>query len=215
MSAALQVVSQSGDAAVLLDPERRSVVELLSEPDSAAGLARKLGWSRQIVNYHLRELEKAGFVVLAEERRKGNCLERIMRRTSQSYVIDPAVVGSLGVDPSAMADKLSASYLIAVAARTIKEVASLGRRAEADGKLLPTVTLDAAVRFRNAGERNEFVRELTAEFARLIAKYHATEAKDGRSFRFTLGGYPKPKEAPKPETEKEKTGGHESKNKSA
>ena len=214
MSAALQVVSQAGNAAVLLDPERRSLVELLSEPDSAAGLARKLGWSRQIVNYHLRELEKAGLVVLAEERRKGNCLERIMRRTAHSYVIDPAVVGPLGVDPNAMADKLSASYLIAVAARTIKEVASMGALAEASGKVLPTVTLDSMVRFRNAGERNEFVRELTAAVARLIGKYHAGGADGsdtGRNFRVTVGAYP----VPKSKTEKESKGGHESKNKSA
>jgi hypothetical protein len=53
MGAALKVVSEPGSAAVLLDPERNVLVELLAEPDSAAGLARKLGWSRQIVNYHL------------------------------------------------------------------------------------------------------------------------------------------------------------------
>ncbi len=211
MGAALQVVSKAGNAAALLDPERRSIVELLAEPDSAAGLARKLGWSRQIVNYHLRELEKAGLVTLVEERRKGNCLERVMRRTAQSYVIDPAVVGELGVDPTAMADKLSASYLIAVAARTIREVASMGRDAEASGKILPTVTLDSAMRFRNATERNEFVKELTGELARLIGKYHAEEAPAGRSFRFTLGGYPLPKQ----QTEKEKQGGHRSEDKNA
>ena len=211
MGAALQVVSNPGNAAALLDPERRTLVESLAEPDSAAGIARKLGWSRQIVNYHLRELEKAGVVTLLEERRKGNCLERVMRRTARSYVIDPAVVGDLGVDPTAMADKLSASYLIAVAARTIKEVASMGREAEAIGKILPTLTLDSAVRFRSAGERNEFVRELTEELARLIRKYHAAEATAGRSFRFTVAGYPVPKQ----QTEKENQGGNKSENQNA
>ncbi len=206
MGAALKVVSEPGSAAVLLDPERNALVERLAEPDSAAGLARKLGWSRQIVNYHLRELEKAGLVALVEERRKGNCMERIMRRTAQSYVIDPAVVGTLGVNPNAMADKLSASYLIAVAARTIKEVASMSGPAEASGKVLPTVTLDAVVRFRNAAERNAFVRELTGEMARLIGKYHAADAKDGRTFRITAGSYP----IPKSEIEKESKSGNES-----
>jgi DNA-binding transcriptional ArsR family regulator len=206
MGAALKVVSEPRSAAVLLDPERNALVELLADPDSAAGLARKLGWSRQIVNYHLRELEKAGLVALVEERRKGNCMERMMRRTAQSYVIDPAVVGPLGVNPKAMADKLSASYLIAVAARTIKEVASMSGPAEASGKMLPTVTLDSVVRFRNAGERNAFVRELTGEMARLIGKYHAADAKDGRTFRITAGAYP----IPKSEIEKESKSGNES-----
>src|SRR5262250_3074362 len=55
------------------------ILEQLAEPDSAAGVARRLKLPRQQISYHLRELEHAGLVELVEERRKGNCLERVVR----------------------------------------------------------------------------------------------------------------------------------------
>jgi DNA-binding IclR family transcriptional regulator len=61
----------------------------LSEPDSAAGLARRLGIPRQKVNYHLRELEREGFVELLEERRKGSCIELVVRATAREFLIAP------------------------------------------------------------------------------------------------------------------------------
>ncbi len=192
MPAALQVVDDPKDAATLLVPERRALLERLDRPDSASGLARKLGLSRQIANYHLKELEKAGLITLEEERRKGNCTERVMRRTAAAYVIDPGVVGALGADPEAVADKLSAAYLMAVAARTIKEVSGLGRAAERSRKLLPTLTLETEISFRSAQERNAFVHEFTAQLGALITKYHAAKAPQARTFRFTVAAYPAP-----------------------
>ena len=57
----LLVLSDPVRARTLLDPERRRLVEALArEPDSASGLARRLGEKRQRLNYHLRLLERAG-----------------------------------------------------------------------------------------------------------------------------------------------------------
>jgi hypothetical protein len=50
----------------------------LETPDSASGRARRLKVARQLV-YHLKELESAGLVEVVEERKKGNCIERILR----------------------------------------------------------------------------------------------------------------------------------------
>src|SRR5271165_5200603 len=83
MPAALQIVQNPEKAAVLLQPGRLDLLVRLAEPDSAAGLARRMGMPRQKVNYHLRELEREGFVELFEERRKGNCLERVVRATAR------------------------------------------------------------------------------------------------------------------------------------
>ena len=58
MPSAVNVVRDPAQAAALVDPARIALLELLSEPDSASGLARKLKLPRQQVNYHLRELEK-------------------------------------------------------------------------------------------------------------------------------------------------------------
>ncbi|MCI0546949.1 MAG: helix-turn-helix domain-containing protein, partial [Candidatus Rokubacteria bacterium] len=75
----LAVVRDPDRASVLLDSGRQRLLVALEESaDSASGLARRLGDSRQRINYHLRELESAGFVELAEERRRGNCIERVL-----------------------------------------------------------------------------------------------------------------------------------------
>ena len=190
MAAALNVIDRAETAALLLNGERKRLLEELGEPESAAGLARRLGMSRQIVNYHLKELEKAGLIRLAEERRKGNCIERVMERAAVAYVIDPAVLGPLDADPAAVADKLSAAYLMAVAARSIRDVSRLSRQAAEARKILPTLTLETEVRFRNAGERDAFVRELTGCIAHLVEKYHAGAERSGRSFRFVTTAYP-------------------------
>ena len=73
---ALDVIRRPDSAAALLDPVRQQLLAQLAEPDSAAGLARRLRLPRQRINYHLRALERAGLLELVEERRKGNCIER-------------------------------------------------------------------------------------------------------------------------------------------
>ena len=189
---ALDIVSDPARAATLLQPLRLRLVEQLAEPDSAAGLARKLGWPRQRLNYHLRALEKDGFIEFVEERRRGNCVERIVRATARSYLINPDALGALGTTPDGAQDRFSASYLIAVAARAIRELASLVRRAGAADKRLATLTLQTDLRFARAADRQAFAKELTNEIARLTAKYHDDRAAGGRTFRFFMGAYPAP-----------------------
>ncbi|MGH9858843.1 MAG: helix-turn-helix domain-containing protein [Candidatus Acidiferrales bacterium] len=192
----LDFIHDASRAAVLLDPLRlRMVEQLCAEPDSASGLARRLKLPRQKLNYHLRELEKEGFVKLVEERRKGNCIERVVRATARAYVIDPSIMGALGIDPAQFQDRFSSSYLVAVAAKTIRDVAALRQRAEKAGKRLATFTLQTEVRFASAAERAAFVEELTAQVARLAAKYHDEQAAGGRKFQFVLGAYPAVKSA--------------------
>jgi DNA-binding transcriptional ArsR family regulator len=187
----LDMIADPGRAAVLLDPLRlRMLGELREEADSASGLARRLKLPRQKLNYHLRELEREGFVELVEERRKGNCIERVVRATARAYVIDPGIMGALGIDPAEFQDRFSAAYLVAVAAKTIRDVATLRQKAEKAGKRLATFTLQTEVRFASAADRAAYVEELTAEMARLAAKYHNEQAEGGRRFQFVLGAYP-------------------------
>ncbi len=190
--AALDLIQNAERAQSVLQPIRLRLLESLRQPDSAAGLARRLGMPRQKLNYHLRELEKNGFLELVEERRKGNCVERVVRATARSYLVDPAALGALAVDPDRITDRLSASYLVAVAARAIRDLASLRRRSDAAGKKLATLTLQSDVRFASAEARHAFARELSAELARLAAKYHDETARGGRRFKFFVGGYADP-----------------------
>src|SRR5512134_4167603 len=79
----LDVITSADRAAVLLDPLRMRLLAELREPDSAAGLARRLRLPRQRVNYHVRELEKQRLVELVGRRRRGNCTARLLRATSR------------------------------------------------------------------------------------------------------------------------------------
>lgn len=189
-STSLQMIQDPARAGVLLDPIRMAMLERLREPDSAAGLARKMKLPRQKLNYHLHELEKQGFLELVEERRKGNCTERMVRATARSFVIDPAVLGTLGIDPRDVQDRFSSAYLLAVASKTIRDVAALRTRAQKAGKRLATFSVQSQIQFANAADRAAFFEELAGEVARLAAKYHNEVAPGGRRFELVLGSYP-------------------------
>ena len=192
----LDVISSPGRAAMLLDPLRLRLLEGLREPDSAAGLARRLRLPRQRVNYHLRELEKQRLVELVGRKRRGNCTARILRATARAYVISPAALGGIGADPASVKDRFSAAYLLAVTSRTLRDVGELDERAQKAGKRLATLTLETEVRFASADARAAFAEELAGAVARLAAQYHDAQAPGGRAFRFVVAGHPaaKPQE---------------------
>jgi DNA-binding transcriptional ArsR family regulator len=189
---ALDVIRSPESAAALLDPTRQQLLSNLKEPDSATGLARRLRLPRQRINYHLRVLETAGLVELVEERRKGNCLERVVRATARAFIISPEALGGLGPTMEAAADRLSGAYLIAAAGRAIQDVADLEDRARQEGKRVATLTLEADVRFANADSRAKFAEELASAVARLAAKYHDDKAPGGRRFRLLAAVHPVP-----------------------
>jgi DNA-binding transcriptional ArsR family regulator len=193
MTVEVDVIEDPRRAQVLLHEVRIELLEHLAEPGSAASLARRLDLPRQRVNYHLRELEAHRLIELVEERRKGNVTERIYRRTGESYTISNAALGGLGSVPADIQDRFSSAYQIALASRSIRELATLQTGADAARKKLPTFALDVDVRFASAARRSEFAEDLAAAVADLVRKYHDDKAANGRSFRFYAGGYPRPK----------------------
>lgn len=188
--AALKVVDLPRQAAAMLHPLRLRLLTELSTPDSATGLARKLNLPRQKVNYHLRELEREGLVELEQERRKGNCVERVIRTVARSYLISPETIAPIAIDPEKVRDRFSSAYLAALAAKTIRDLSVLRRRADSANKKLATFSLHSKVRFASARDRAAFSDELSNEIARLVAKYHDETAKGGREFELTAGFYP-------------------------
>ncbi len=187
------VVQDPAHAAALLHPVRQSILEALREPGSASTLAQQLGLPRQKVNYHLRELERHDLVELIEERRKGNCTERLLRAKAFSYVISPETVAALAANPEQIRDRFSSAYLTALASRTLRELGQLRQLADRSNKRLATLSLDTDVRFASPETRAAFGEELTAAVGKLVEKYHDSGAKNGRSFRLVAGVYPHPK----------------------
>jgi DNA-binding transcriptional ArsR family regulator len=190
----LCVIDDPASAGVALDPVRSRLLAELRTPASAATLAGRVGLPRQKVNYHLRTLEAHGLVRVDSEKRWGGLTERRLVATASSYVVSPGAMGPAAADPALHADRLSASYLIALAARVVREVGTLLRRSEEVGKRLATLSVDTEVRFRSAEDRAAFSHELTAAVAALVSRYHDDSAPGGRRHRLMIGAYPKPEE---------------------
>ncbi|HEX2645215.1 MAG TPA: helix-turn-helix domain-containing protein [Thermoanaerobaculia bacterium] len=188
----VEVIEDPAAAAVALEPVRSRLLAELAEPASAAALAARLGLPRQKVNYHLRALEEHRLVEVAEERRWGGLTERRLVASAASYIVSPSALGPAAADPGRGADRLSASYLIALAARIVSEVSALLRRARETGKRLPTLSLDTEIRFRSAADRAAFSNELTQAVTALVARYHDGTAAGGRAHRLVLVAHPLP-----------------------
>jgi DNA-binding transcriptional ArsR family regulator len=189
------VIEDPAAAEVSLDPIRARLLAELSEPASATMLAAKVGLPRQKVNYHLKTLEAHGLVEMIEERRKGNVNERIMRATAASYVISPAALASVAPDPGRSPDQLSASWLLAVAARLVRDVGALITGAAKARKRVATFAIDGEVRFASAADRAAFAHELSGAVTALVSKYHDESAEKGRDHRIVVALHPSMKES--------------------
>jgi DNA-binding transcriptional ArsR family regulator len=181
------VIEDPGAAEISLDPIRSRLLAELVEPGSASTLAGKIGLPRQKINYHLRTLEQHGLVHLVEERRKGNVTERLMQATAASYVISPAALAAVAPDPARAPDRLSARWLLALAARLVRDVGTLITGADKTRQRVATYAIDGEIRFATPADRAAFADELTTTITRLVGKYH-TDA--GRKHRIIVAVHP-------------------------
>ena len=188
----VEVIEDPIAALTALDPIRSRMLSELSEPASAATLASRLGLARQKVNYHLRALEEKGLVRVAKKRKWGGLTERLLVATAASYMISPAAMGSVATEPCRCNDRLSATYLIALAARIVREVTALLRRSAESGKRLATLSMDTEIRFRSAADRAAFSEELTRTITSMAARYHDESAPAGRVHRIVIVAHPLP-----------------------
>ncbi|WP_438043140.1 ArsR/SmtB family transcription factor [Sorangium sp. So ce128] len=198
----VDVIEDPAAAAAALEPVRSRLLSELSAPASAATLATRLGIARQKINYHLRALEAHGLVRMAGTRKWGGLTERLLVASAASYVVSPGALGPVAVDPERASDRLSATYLIALGARVVREVSELLRRSREADKRLASLSIDAEVRFRSPAERAAFTGELTRAVTALVARYHDDEAPGGRSHRLVIVAHPTPtpNEAPRKES---------------
>ena len=150
----------------VLSPIRRQILAGLAEPDSATGLARRLGHSRQNINYHLRSLEDAGLVTLAELRPRRGLTERIMRRTFDVVLVDPTAFDTAGMSRH---DVAGLGGVVASALDTIRESAKVAKGASADGQRVAAASLSSDIRLASPAKMHAMLDEL----ASVIARYDA------------------------------------------
>jgi DNA-binding transcriptional ArsR family regulator len=199
-SAGVEVVGEAGRASrLLVHPLRVRVLEAARTEGSAADLARRLGVARQKVNYHVRELERAGFLTCVGEGRKRNLVERRWVASARTYVLLPQVLGPVAADASSTGDAISAARLLALTAQAQGE---LGRALAAErdaGERLPTLSLDADLSFAGPRQRAEFARALEAAVTAVIAAHAGSPVDAGEStegtgeptrYRLLVGVYP-------------------------
>jgi DNA-binding transcriptional ArsR family regulator len=186
----IAVIDDPVTAGVSLDPVRSRLLAELAEPGSASALSARLGLARQKINYHLHALERHGLVELVEERRKGNCTERVLQATASSYVISPSALAPVQPDPSRQPDPLSARWLLAVAARLVRDVGDLLTVSAKAGRKVATLGIEGEVRFASAADRAAFAEELASAVTALVAKYHDETAPRGRRHRIVLAVHP-------------------------
>jgi DNA-binding transcriptional ArsR family regulator len=158
-------------AGVVADRVRSRIVELLAGGEQPAGrvsavIEQEFGISQPAVSQHLKVLRESGVATMRAE------------GTRRFYGVD----------------RLSSNYLIALAARVVRDVSDLGKRAAHAGKRLPTLSIDTEVRFKSAADRAAFSKDLTAALNSLISQYHDASAPSGRAYRLVVVGHPVPSE---------------------
>ena len=185
----MQVLTDASQLATALSPLRMRVLAEMHHPESATTLSPRLGLSRQTLNYHLRELEREGFVEVVEQRQRRGCVERLLKVTSRAFVVNPALLGALSDYPDQARDAFSSAYLLATATKVIRDVAVLANRANAVEQRLATFTMECEAGFESPAAFRAFSEELARAVTRIAARYDSS-ARTARRFRLVVGSHP-------------------------
>jgi DNA-binding transcriptional ArsR family regulator len=189
-------VSSGRRAGTLLHPLRQRLLALFRQPASAAELARRLNLPRQRVNYHVRALEKAGFLRPAGRRRRRNMIEQRYVATARAFVLSPSILGPVGADWRDISDTGSADYLLALAEQVRADVERAS--AEAAGERVATLALKSQFRFESPAQRTEFAQAVREAVVGVIARHSSPNRMEdgrpgrGRPHRLVLACYPVP-----------------------
>ena len=189
---ALEAVASARRASAILHPLRSRLLSMAREPASATELARKLGLPRQRVNYHVRELERAGLLRAAGRRRRRNLIEQRYVATARSYVLAPALLGALAPDWRSIEDTASADYLLALAEQVRSDVGRASEEAAAEGKRLSTLSVKSQFRFETPEERTRFAEAVRQALVEVIARHTSPNLREngrpgrGRPYRLVL-----------------------------
>jgi DNA-binding transcriptional ArsR family regulator len=196
----VETITEGPRAAVLVQhPLRPRILSLAREPASATQIAAALGEARQKVNYHVRQLHRAGLLKPAGRRKKRNMVEQRFVATARAYVLAPQLVGPLAAEAAQVADAMSAAYLVALASQAQAELATVMEAASAQRKRVATLSLSAELRFESAEQRENFARSLRSALTKAVAEHSSPmtrrdgSAGAGRPYRLVVGCYPIPK----------------------
>ena len=183
----IRSLSTAEELQALGHPTRVAIIEALREPAAAATVARGLGQSRQLVNYHLKELARAGLVERVGERQKGNFVEGLYRAVARSFVVSPHLARSEPGRVEALRRQHALGTLLDLGERIQHDAALLLDRAAFDGEGVPSATVAAEVRFAAPEDRAAFMDAYLTSLRNLLDR-HTSSA--GEPFRVVMAVYP-------------------------
>ena len=184
----VEVVDEPDQVGALAHPIRIAALGALRTPNSASGVARAIGETRQKTNYHVRALEEAGLIRAVGERRTGNFVEQLYQAVAGTFVVSPRLAWSDHRRIDALRAQLPLEQLVALGESVGRDAAALLDRAAFDGDTIPCASVDATVGFADEEARAAFLDEYLAALKPLVEKY---AARDGDEFRVALAVYPR------------------------
>jgi DNA-binding transcriptional ArsR family regulator len=186
---AVQTIADPEALQALAHPLRIRILDALRRPDSAAGVARRLGEARQKVNYHLKELDRAGLVSRAGERRTGNFVETLYQAAARTLVVSPRAAWGDPRRLTALTEQTSLEHLVTLGERLQRDAAVLLDRAAFDGDEIPSAAVEVEIRLAGADDRAAFLEEYLAAVGPLLRRYGQ---QPGPPYRIALAVYPDP-----------------------
>jgi DNA-binding transcriptional ArsR family regulator len=182
-------ILESEELSAVSSPFRQRLLEALTTPDSAASLARRYDMSRQRIGYHMRDLEKAGCIEQAGERQQRGLTEKLYRTRPLAYVHSPP-----SSDLLSRRDRFSWAALVNLVGRTLADLVALRRGADAQGKRLATLGIEAEVYFDTPAQRKAFTEDLIDAVEGVLREHERPVVEKSRGFRVIVGAFPKPPE---------------------
>jgi DNA-binding transcriptional ArsR family regulator len=181
------VIDDPEQVAAIAHPLRVAILDALRSPDSAAGAARIIGESRQKVGHHVKVLLDTGLIVPAGERRKGGFVEQLLQSVATSFVVSSRLANSGDQRVEALRAQVPLERLVALGERVQRDAVELLDRAAFDGEQIPSLAVEAEVRFPDAASRAAFMEEYL-EVLKPLLKKHGSRKGDG--FRVAAAVYP-------------------------
>jgi DNA-binding transcriptional ArsR family regulator len=197
----IEYLTELDRVTVLLHPLRLQIMELAIEETSGIQAARHLGLPRQMVNYHVSALERAGFLIRVGDVRRRNMVERRLRSSARSYLISPEILGRLSGARRRTPDPASPDALISLTARVQNDLGpSLGAPVTGPDQR-PTFSLFSKLHFRDdPDDRSAFLRALGESIVAIIRRFSppAGVADPSQKYGLMLGLYPLPQSSTPP-----------------
>jgi DNA-binding transcriptional ArsR family regulator len=181
------LVDDPDQIVALAHPLRIALLDALREPDSAAGAARRIGETRQKVNHHVKALLDVGLVRLVGERRSGNFVEQLYQAVAGTFVVSPRLALTGDERLGALRSQLPLEHLVGLGERVQRDAIELLDRAAFDGEDVPSLAVEADVRFADEAARSAFLQEYLRALEPLLEKFGSRK---GEPFRVAVAVYP-------------------------